>query len=80
MNPDMVTDIKKAKDTLVMNMNTGSKLLDKQGMVIRFGKARFDEEQMANIVGFVGTVGRYHITYNSTIEDTFNAHTEHAGL
>ena len=76
MNPEMVTGIQKTKFPLVMNTNAGSKVLDKQANVIGFGKAWFDEDQMANIFGFAGTVDRYKVTYDSSKEDAFSVHTE----
>jgi len=77
MNPDLVTDIKSSKFPLVMNTNAGSKVLNKQANVLGFGKAWFDDTQMANIFGFAGTVDRYRITYDSAKEDAFHVHSPH---
>ena len=76
MSPDMVTNIKDSRYPLVMNTNAGSKMLTKQADVRGFGKAWLDEDQMANIFRFAGTVDHYKVTYNSTKEDAFNVHTE----
>ena len=77
MNKELVTDIQDTKFPLLMNTNTGTKVLNKQANIIGFGKAWFDEDQMTNIFGFAGTVDRYQVTYNSKVEDAFNVYTQY---
>ena len=72
MNPDLITDIKKSEDTLVMNTNSGQKIINQQGEVPGFGMAWFDENQMANIFGFATMADKHQVTYNSEVEDAFN--------
>ena len=76
MNPKLVTEIKETKILLIMNMNVGAKKITKQANVIGYGKAWFDEDQMANIFGFTGTVDQYRVKYDSMVEDAFTVYTE----
>ena len=49
INQNLATNIQLTKFPLTMNTNAGLKVLNKQADVIDFGKAWFDEKQMANI-------------------------------
>ena len=68
MNKELVGTIWKAKHPLVMTTNAGTRLLESQAEVIGFGKAWFDEEQMANIVCFAVLVNYYRVVYDSVLE------------
>ena len=38
--------------------------------------AKYDPQQIANIFGFLHMVGKYCVTYDSDMEDTFFVHTD----
>ena len=42
-----------------------------------FGTAKFDPDQMANILGFSHMAEKYRVAYDNEKEDAFLIHTEH---
>src|SRR5210317_1615600 len=65
----LLANVGKSTIPLLMNTNTGSKLIDEKGTVIGFGNVWYNEKLLGNIFGFAHTVDKYRITYNSNIED-----------
>ena len=76
MNKDLVTDIKKAKVSILMMTNAGSETLDTEATIPNFGKAMLDTSQTANILGFSYLVKNLRVTYDSENEDAFIVHTK----
>ena len=64
MNPDLVTNIRPSEKPLLMSTNAGTKRLSLDAGVDGFGVAKFDNEQLANIFGFLHMVEKYSITYD----------------
>src|SRR5210317_1986933 len=75
-NKNLLANISKSTAPILMNTNTGSKLIEEKGTVIGFGDAWYNEKLLGNIFGFAGTVDMYRIMYDSEIEDAFNVYTE----
>ena len=73
-NPELVEGIRYSKEPLEMSTNAGKKLITKEANVPGFGTVKFDEEAIANIMGFADLVDKHRITYDSEIEDAFNIH------
>lgn len=72
MNPDFVTDIKVSDNPLHMRTNAGSTIVNLEAEVMEFGKAYYDPDQMANILGFGNLTDNVEsIKYDSTKEDAF---------
>ncbi|MGC9293591.1 MAG: hypothetical protein ACP5EP_12880, partial [Acidobacteriaceae bacterium] len=74
MNPDLVTDIKMAKQPINMTTNAGEKLIGLEGQVKGFGKVYYDPTMMANIFGLSEMVDRCRVTFDSDVEDAFVVH------
>jgi len=74
-NPDMVTDIRPAKEPMGMSTNAGTKKMTLQGTVPDHGKVWFDDSYIANIFSFSKMVDRgYRMGYDPD-EDCFYATT-----
>ncbi|WP_427962039.1 hypothetical protein, partial [Acidithiobacillus sp.] len=74
MNPDLVTDIKMAKQPINMTTNAGEKIIGLEGQVKGFGKVYYDPTMMANIFGLSEMVDRCRVTFDSDVEDAFVVH------
>ncbi|MGC8547339.1 MAG: hypothetical protein ACP5MU_06790 [Thermoplasmata archaeon] len=74
MNPDLVTDIKMAKQPINMTTNAGEKIIGFEGQVKGFGKVYYDPTMMANIFGLSEMVDRCRVTFDSDVEDAFVVH------
>ena len=59
-----------------MATNTGCKRMGNDGDLAGVGIAKFDPEQLANILGFAHMSDKYCITYDNKIEDAFIIHTK----
>ena len=78
MNPDLVTNVCKSKNPVNMYTNAGNKQLDLDSDIPGFGVGKFDPEHMANIMGFSDMSDKHRITYDNSVEDAFNVHTENS--
>ena len=76
MNHEMVTHIKATKQPIQMNTNAGYKVLELKGQVLGFGKVYYNPDMMTNIFGFAKLAQKYHIVYDSDIEDAFHVYTD----
>jgi hypothetical protein len=52
------------------------KHMDTDGDLPGFGLAKYDADQIANIIGFSHMADMHKITYDNSVEDAFNVHTE----
>jgi hypothetical protein len=80
MNPDLVTNVKVAKDPIMMTTNAGTKVIGLEGQVTGFGKVHYDPTMMANIFGLSEMVDRYRVTFDSQVEDAFIVHLKDAKI
>jgi len=64
MNPEFVANIRKSPTRLVMKTNAGTRVIDKIADVPMFGTAWFDEQMVANILGFASLKDKYPISYS----------------
>ena len=76
MNPNMIYDVRRSKHPTIMATNAGNKKMELEGNIAGFGVAKFDPDQMANILGFSHVRDKYRVTYDSDVEDAFNVHTD----
>lgn len=76
MNPDLVTNIRVAKQPVMMHTNAGTKLIGLEGDVRGFGKVYYDPTDMANIFGLADMVTRYRVTFDSAVENAFHVHSD----
>ena len=77
MNPDLITDIKVTNKPITMTTNGGNKQLTLEGTIEGYGRAYYDQDQIANIFGFSHMVDNMErVTYDSAIEDAFNIYTK----
>jgi hypothetical protein len=74
MNPELVTDIRVAPQTVSMATNTGCKTMDLEAAIPGFGLTWFNPNQIANIYGFSHMVDLHRITYDLDREDAFLVH------
>ena len=70
----LVANRRMAKQKLDMSTNAGRKLMEEEGDVPGLGTSWFDEEAVANIIGFAKLAKKYHIIYDNDIEDAFTIH------
>ena len=75
-NKDFLTDIRTSKNPIVMATNAGMKRMNLDGDLAGFGVAKYDSEQIANILGFSHMADKYKISYDNSVEDAFLVHTE----
>ena len=73
-NPELVETIRKSQKILKMHTNAGSNPTNQQETVPEFGTVWFQEDAIANIVGFGDLVDYYFITYDSAKKDAFLVH------
>ena len=83
-NPDLVTNIRVSKNPLTMATNAGTKTLSREADIEGFGIAMFDEDQIANIMGFAHLAKQNRIQYDNRYpgneeENVFKVHTD-AGI
>ena len=62
---------------MIMLMNARVRKLTVDADVEGIGVAKYDPQQIANIFGFSHMVDKYHVTYDSNVEDAFFVHTNH---
>jgi hypothetical protein len=74
MNSDLVTNIKTAKQPVMMTTNAGTKVIGLEGHVKGFGTVYYDPSMMANIFGLSEMVDRCRVTFDSDVEDAFVVH------
>ena len=75
-NPDLVRNVRPAKQKIGMQTNAGHSVLDVQADVPDFGSVYYDNSHVANIFGFAHLVDNVdYITYDSRLEDAFHVHT-----
>ena len=53
MNPDFLTNVQKSEMPLLMTTNAGTQQMDLDGDVKGFGIAKYDPNQIANILNFL---------------------------
>ncbi len=76
-NPDLVHNVRPAKQKIGMQTNAGHSVLDVQADVPDFGSVYYDSNHVANIFGFAHLVDNVdYITYDSRIADAFHVHTK----
>ena len=73
-NSDLVTEIKMAKQPIMMSTNAGTKVIGLEATVKGFGKVYYDPSMMANIFGLCDMVDRCRVTFDSAVEDAFFVH------
>ena len=83
-NPDLVTNIGVSKNPLTTSTNAGTKTLRYEANIEGFGPAMYDEDQIANIMGFTHMVKHNRIQYDNLYpgneaENVFKVHTD-AGM
>ena len=65
MNPEFLINIHKAKSSLKMTTNAGTKELTLKGNVPGFGEAWYDPDMMANIFSFGFLANKHKIKYDT---------------
>ena len=59
-----------------MTTNAGYKKMGLNGDLKGIGVAKYDADQLANILGFSHMADKYCIQYNNLYEDAFKVHTK----
>lgn len=75
MNSDLVSNICSSSKPTIMSTNAGTKVLGTNADVPGFRVAKYDPIHMANIFGFLHMADKYRITYDNSIDNCFNVHT-----
>ena len=66
-NPDLVTNIRQSKETLVLQTNGGTALTNTIADIPDFGTTWFDESGITNILSLALVEEKYKVTYESDI-------------
>ena len=75
-NKDFLTNIRNSENPIVMATNAGMKRLATDGDMPGIGIAKYDPDQLANILGFSHMAEKQRITYDNEKEDAFFVHTK----
>ena len=73
-NEKFLTNIRLSKNPIVMTTNAGYKKMGLNGDLAGIGVAKYDADQLANILGFLHMADKYCIQYNNAYEDAFKMH------
>ena len=77
MNLDLATNIRPSDRPMIMSTNDGMRKLTVNTDVEGIEVAKYDPQQIANILGFSHMANKFHVTYDSEVENAFFVYTEH---
>ena len=75
-NEGFLTNICISDKPIVMATNAGTKQMNLDGDLSGVGVAKYDNEQLANILGFSYMADKHRIEYDNAKEDAFIVHTD----
>jgi hypothetical protein len=75
-NPELVQDITKNKESLLLATNAGDMTTNTKAMVPAYGTVWFDKNAMTNVFSLASMEDKHRVTYDSAEESAFKVHTK----